>query len=114
MIDDILNKLNLKYEDLNSAEKETLDQWLELLSSKKLSLDDVKANIQQMKESVEQELSKTESNWFTWFLGWKKDYLLKARLRNYILLEAFLESPDKAKKALENMLSRVGERKVVK
>jgi len=101
MIDDLLAKLNLKYEDLNSAEKETLNNWLDLLSSKKLSLDEVKVYIRQMIYNVEQELTKVDHNS-------KQDLFLKARLRNYILLEAFLESPDKAKKALENMLSRIG------
>lgn len=110
MIDEILSKFGLKYEDLNSAEKETLHQWLDLLSSKKLSLDDVKANIRQMKESVEKELTEIPSGWFTWLLGWRRDFILKARLRNYMLLEAFLESPDKAKQALENMLARLGKR----
>jgi uncharacterized protein YoxC len=104
MIDEILSKLNLKYEDLNVAEKETLNQWLDVLASKKLSIEDVKNYVRQMISSVEQELAKIEHNS-------KQDLFLKARIRNYILLEGFLESPEKAKKALENMLSRLGEKK---
>ena len=31
MIDEILSKLNLKYEDLNTSERETLNGWLDSL-----------------------------------------------------------------------------------
>jgi hypothetical protein len=104
MIDEILERLGLKYEDLNSAEKETLHNWLEQLSSKKLTIDNVKLNIRQMIFGVEQELTKTDHNT-------KQDLFLKARLRNYIILEAFLESSEKAKKALEMQLERLGKNK---
>ena len=36
-----------------------------------------------------------------------KDILLKARLKNYILLEAFLTAPDKAEKALRDKLKNI-------
>lgn|SRR3990167_3633320 len=101
MIDDLLSKLGLKYENLNVAEKETLNQWLDLLSSKNLTVDDIKLYIRQMIYSVEQELTEVKHDS-------KQDLFLKARLRNYFLLEAFLETPEKAKRALESMLSRMG------
>lgn len=112
MIDELLSRLNLKYEDLNTAERETLYSWLELLSSKKLTLDDVKDHIKQMKFIVENELTdmemeKHKSLWSFIFSRRRKAHLI-ARLRNYMLLEAFLESPERAKKALESTLSRMG------
>ena len=97
-IDAILEKYNLKYNDLKVTERETLQSWIEALGQKKLTLESVKEYVISMKSSVEQELTKVghES---------KQDIFLKARLRNYMLLEAFLLAPEKAKKALEEAMS---------
>jgi hypothetical protein len=46
-------------------------------------------------------------NWFSWFFRWKRGYGLKARLRNYLLFETYLDIHDKAKKVLAGILSRV-------
>jgi len=97
-VDDILKKLNLKYEDLNSVEKETLHTWLEALTKNKLTLENVKTYIKAMKDGVEQELTDTKHNS-------KQDLFLKARLRNYLLLEAFLSTPDKAKEAIDRAMA---------
>lgn len=101
----------MKYEDLSFGEKEVLHGWMDSLSRNELSIDKIKDNISLMKESVENELSKVESSWFTWFLGWKRDFSLKARLRNYMLLEGFLDSPEKAKKALAMQIEGLAKRK---
>lgn len=98
MIDTILEKLNLRYEDLNIAEKETLNTWIQQLSTNKLILEDVKKHISFMRGSVERELTTTD-------LNTKQDLFLKARLRNYMLLEALMNSPDEAKQSLEKALS---------
>ena len=37
----------------------------------------------------------------------EKDLILKARLKNYVLLEAFLTSPDRAEKALRDSLQNI-------
>lgn len=99
-ISDLLAKYNLKYEDLNSAEQETLKGWLEELASREITLDDVKNYIHEMITGVETELSEYD-------LNWKKDIFLKSRLRNYLLLLAFLESPEKAKQALEKQIKNI-------
>jgi histidyl-tRNA synthetase len=98
IIDDLLQKTGLKYEDLNVAERETLQSWMEALGKNQLNLESVKQYITSMKESVEQELTKTD-------LNTKQDLFLKARLRNYMLLEAFLSTPERAKKALDKAIS---------
>jgi hypothetical protein len=98
MIDQILEKVGLKYEDLNTAERETLGTWMEALSRNKLTLEGVKTYVSSMRDSVEQELTKTD-------LNSKQDLLLKARLRNYMLLEAFLSTPEKAQQALERSMA---------
>lgn len=101
MIDEILERYDLKYEDLNKAERDTLMQWMDQLASNKLTLEDVKGYIRKMIFAVQQELTEVGHEE-------KKDILLKARLKNYMLLEAFLQGPEKAKERLESHLSLVG------
>ena len=97
MIDELLERVGLKYEDLTKDERDTLYSWIEPLKKGGLTINDVKTYIQSMKESVENELSETSHNT-------KQDLFLKARLRNYILLESFLSTPEKAQKAIEKAL----------
>lgn len=104
MIDEILQRLNLKYEDLNSEERETLYSWMDALQKNRVTVGNIKKYIKGMKESVENELTKAK-------IGSKQDLFLKARLRNYLLLEAFLSTPEKAQEAIEKMLSGVASRK---
>lgn len=108
-MDQILERLGLKYEDLTSSEKETLNGWLDNLEKSKVTIDTIKAHVSAMREAVERELTKTDHNS-------KQDIFLKARLRNYLLLEAFLTNPEKAKEAIDRALagmvndrSKVGE-----
>lgn len=100
MIDEILKKFSLKYEDLNQAEKDTLNVWISSLQNKQLTPEKIKDYIVTMRYSVEQELVKTDINS-------KQDLFLKARLKNYMLLEALLTSPGRAKEQLEQALSSI-------
>jgi|SRR3990167_4219386 len=104
MIDSLLEKIGLKYEDLSAAEKETLNTWMEALQKGQLSLEKVKDYITSMKEAVELELSKSD-------LGSKQDLFLKARLRNYMLLDAFLSTPEKAQQQIENAIQGIAGRR---
>lgn len=99
-MDKILEKLGLSYSDLTSAERDDLNSWMQALETNALTLEKVGAYIRAMKESVEQELTATTHNS-------KQDIFLKARLRNYILLDGFLSTPEKAKKAIELQLSNL-------
>lgn len=100
MIEEILERFNLKFEDLKPVERETLYTWVAALEESVLTVDKVKEHISAMRVGVEQELTKVghES---------KQDIFLKARLRNYILLEAFLTSPEKAKEQMEKALAGI-------
>lgn len=100
LIDKLLEKTGLKYEDLNATEKDTLNNWIDTLEKGNLSLPKVKEYVQSMKDAVENELAKSD-------LGSKKDLFLKARLRNYILLDAFLTTPEKAKEQIENQIAGI-------
>ena len=96
-MDEILKKYGLKYEDLNVVERETLNTWLTALKQGQLTLDKIKDYVSAMRDSVETELTKIghES---------KQDIFLKARLRNYMLLEGFLSTPERAEKMMEKSL----------
>ena len=100
MIDELLERTGLKYEDLNKAERETLDSWMQALSKNELTLAGAKSYIISMRDAVEQELTQVGHNS-------KQDILLKARLRNYMLLEGFLSTPEKAKEAIGRAISGI-------
>lgn len=104
MLDKILEKFGLKFEELKAPERETLNMWMEALEKGQLSIPKIKEYIGSMKEAIERELCKHD-------LGSKQDLFLKARLRNYMLLEAFLSTPEKAKKQIENALSGIAGKK---
>lgn len=98
MIEELLTKFGLKYEDLNTMERETMNTWMEALQKGQLSVERIKEYITSMRDAVEQELAKSD-------VGTKQDIFLKARLRNYMLLDAFLTTPEKAKQQIENAVS---------
>ena len=100
LLDDILTQHNLKYDDLTVDEKTSLNEMLDSIQRTKLTPEKLQNYIISMRQSVEAELAKVG-------YGSKEDIFLKARLRNYMLLEAFLDSPKKAQAALEAALSGV-------
>jgi hypothetical protein len=117
LVDEILQKTGLKYEDLDkpgfAGERDTLQTWLEALSKNKLTLEDVKNHIRSMKDAVEKELTEYPEGKVIkiWFIKIRvgrdeeRERMLKARLRNYMLLEAFLSTPERAKQALDRAVA---------
>lgn len=97
MIDEFLKRFNLKYEQLTPVERETLNHWMSALQQGAVDVEKIKIYIAAMRAGVENQLCRHE-------VQDKEDTYLKARLRNYILIEAFLTSPDKAKVELEKAL----------
>jgi len=110
MFDEILEKFGLKYEDLNPSEKETFNTWLDTLSKSQITLENVKNYVSSLKDSVSDEISK-EPTFIRLFFFFKVEnpalIRLQARLRNYLLLEAFLTTPEKAQKAIEAQINQV-------
>jgi len=109
MPDNLLDKAGLKFEDLNAAERETYNQWLQSLSTNALTVGSVRDYVQQMKDQVEAELVAFVEPKTVWdfLFRRKKDVYLTARLRNYMLLLTFLTGPEKAKKASERSLTNI-------
>ena len=100
MLLNLLKAKNINYDDLNTAEKETLETWLKAAQNSELTLTKVSEYVQTMKDAVAADLAAHS-------IPSEQDIFLKARLKNYILLLAFLSTPEKAKKALEEAISRI-------
>ena len=98
VLDKILEDQGLNYEDLNSAERETYRKAN--FSLHKLTVADVKTYITNMKNSVALQLTETPLE------NTEENVILKARLKNYILLESFLLTPEKAEEALKKQLEK--------
>ena len=96
----LLEAKDIVYEDLNSAERETFTQMATAYASKELTVADIKEYIQKAKISVENDLAAYD-------LPKDKDLLLKARLRNYIMLLDFLDGPEKAKRWIEQAINNL-------
>jgi hypothetical protein len=99
-LDKLLEKQGLKYEDLNYSERETYHSTnfnVDAINSGKL-----KEHVTEMKNSIAMQLTDVDP-----IQEPHKDLQLKARLKNYIMLEAFLLAPEKAQKAVEDSLKNI-------
>lgn len=105
----LLEKFGIKYEDLNPAERETFSQWQEALTKSQLTLENVKDYLKNLIDAVQKEIIelKESTSLFTALFNWKKDFYLKARLKNYLMLQDFLTAPDKAQKYIEQSLINI-------
>lgn len=100
MLFQLLKQRNIKYENLTTAEKETLENWEKALKATQVTPEKIRDYIGAMIAGVENELAAYD-------LPKEKDLLLKARLRNYLLLRAFLTGPEKARKAMEEAINNL-------
>ena len=103
----IEDKFGLKIESLNALEKETYLGMVEAVQKAQLSPEKLREYIISMREAVTRELiNEPEFNYiFIFRVPNRRQILLKARLQNYVLLEGFLLSPEKAQQNLEAMVS---------
>lgn len=120
-LNEVLERNNLKYEDLTAHEREYLLKWLETIKSNTLTVPRIKEYISGMRAQVEQELTEKSDVPTTWLgimsflipiIGiirkWYADQRqveLKARLRSYALLEAMVTSPEKAQEAVDRAVA---------
>lgn len=94
-IQEVLHNAGIKdFDGLRDIEKETYFKMLQVAESGKITLEDVKKSVRKMREAVEMALA-TED------LPEKKDIFLKARLKNYLLLESVFDRPERARDVLE-------------
>lgn len=105
-IDEILSKAGLTYEELNATERETLYSMLDAVNKSAITINKFRDYIQTMRDSIEVELINEPEfhRVFLFRIENRKQILLKARLRNYMLIGAFLDSPRKAQEAVERAI----------
>ncbi len=104
MIDELLGRHGVKYEELTEDERTTFNSWLSQASQTAITVDKVKDYIHALKEAVSNELTKSD-------LDPNQDLFLKARLRNLMLIEAFLTNGERAQAKLEEAIANIGKRK---
>ena len=113
-VDDILEKYDLKFEDLDSEELEVYKSWQKALEGNTLTLEDVRHYVNQLRDSVSAKLAESVVSkklikfWLfsiTVKSGGDQDDYLKARLKNLMLLDAMLSSPERAKRMIEKQIS---------
>lgn len=122
-VDNLLHKRGLKLEDLSTEEQETLMVWMSALQRNELSVPAIQSYVTKMRESVSSaitEIDETPNTWLSvlcffipiigiirkWYLDQRR-LLLTARLRNYILLEAMMVSPQRAKQQIEKQINSI-------
>lgn len=122
-VDKLLAKRGLKFEDLEPEEQETLNTWLGALNKSQVNVQSIREYVGKMRESVGNALTAIDdvpNDWLSlmglfipfigiirkWYLDQKR-LGLQARLRNYILLEAMLSTPAKAKAEIEKQIAGI-------
>lgn len=101
-----LENKGIKIEELNAEEKQTYFSMLEMVKKSQMSPEKLRDYIVSMREAVTKDLvSEPEFIRILFFkFENRKQIYLKARLQNYMLLESFLISPEKAEQQLRGMI----------
>ena len=103
-LDQLLEPTGYKFEQLTPDEQATALEMLEVIKNTKITIDIVKKHIADMKYSVEEKLAVAN-------LDPEEDIYLKARLRNYMLLDVLIGTQDKAKDEIETQLKQAFKKK---
>lgn len=109
MITEYLQKHNLKYEQLNYLEKQTLEDTISFVEKHELNLEQFKDKMRELIDAVSEELAQFNQPATIWeylFRPKRQEYL-RARLKNYLILYNILTAPAKAKKLLEERISNI-------
>ena len=100
-------KLGIDISTLRREEKVVYENMLASVEKAKMTPNKMRGHIIAMRDAVERELvNEPEFNRiFIFKVENRRQIFLKARLLNYLLLESFLISPQKAKERLEEVVS---------
>ena len=120
-IDEVLERINearkgrgeklLSFDTLSTDERNEVFKLAKALEVKQVTAEDMAMHISAMRKFVEGELTNAKMEKFSFWsflFGWKQDYYLKARLRNYMLFEELLNSPETIRKHAEQQLAAMG------
>lgn len=105
-----LENKGIEIDKMNSEEKQTYFSMLETVQKAQMTPEKLKDYIVSMREAVERDLVNEPSfiRVFIFKVENPKLIKLQARLQNYILLESFLISPQKAEEQLREMIKSIG------
>jgi hypothetical protein len=112
LLDETLKRLGVEsYSDMTDEEKSTYQGWLRQMSAD-LTVGDVRVHIENMQRAVTIELADEPEYVYSKILPFlkrpnPKNVHLKARLKNYLLLSAFLATPEQARDALQKNLQQL-------
>lgn len=92
---------------LNTEEKQTYFSMLDTVQKTQMTPEKLRDYIASMRDAVERELINEPEfiRIFIFKFENRKQILLKARLQNYMLIEAFLTSPERAEQQLKDMVT---------
>lgn len=98
VLNDLLEKIGLKYEDLTIEERKTYDEYSKTLSQPDVTIEDLKSFIPaQLQRLYSQQNDYRNSK--------EKDLFLKAQIRNLEMFAAFIQGPEARKKWLLETLN---------
>lgn len=106
-MDELLKAVGISdYDELNAVEQETYRQMLDQVQNSQITLEDYKKYIKAMRQSLEVSVIEEAEYIHSPILPFlkrknPKAEQLKGRLKNYLLLEAFFDRPEKAQEMLE-------------
>lgn len=107
ILDQILKKAGVeKYEELSAEEKVTANAMMDAVAKSQISVKNIKEYIHSMRVSVDKEISVTRAFDRIGIFKVENPEMtkLQARLRNYILFEEMLTTPERVKKEIEESL----------
>ncbi|MCR4324179.1 MAG: hypothetical protein NUV69_00620 [Candidatus Curtissbacteria bacterium] len=109
-VTDKLEDQGINIDTLNASEKETYFKMLEIVQKSQLTPEKLRDYVTEMKDAVAREISKEPAfiRIFIFKVENPKLTKLQARLENYLLLGSFLQSPQKAQEALDEMVGNIG------
>lgn len=106
MLDQLLEKVGLKKDDLSTEETATLVQWAQALETRQMNIHDVEAYVNSMISGVERELFDKPQTIVDLLFRKRRHAHLIARLNNYMLLRDLLSSPAKVRAKIEEQIGR--------
>lgn len=103
ILDEYFKKNNIKEEELTPEERQHIYNLADSVNQGQLTVDKIKTTISEMKFIVEKELVDEPEYIYIFIFKVlnRKHIFLKARLKNYIFIEAMLDRSERAKKTLE-------------
>jgi len=113
VIEEILEKFGLTEKDLDTpgykGELKTLLDMQSSIQRGQVSVESTRQYLASMRDAVEKELIDEPEfiRIFIFKVENRKQIYLKARLKNYMLLEAYLSSPERMKEMMENMVANI-------